>query len=213
MAAMELDKIISLSGLPILAFLLGSIPWGLVIARRITAIDIRKQGSGNIGATNVGRLAGIRLGLLTLILDIFKGSVSVYLAMIVVGTGWRWSEGYISFVALAVFLGHLYPVYLKFNNGGKGVATALGCFFIISPGTSAIIIVIFFLTAWASKRISVGSLIGSAALPAVVCWVTDSIAFCVCALTVAVLIFIRHRENIKRLLSGTEPPFRSKPPC
>jgi glycerol-3-phosphate acyltransferase PlsY len=212
MAATELQKIISVSGLPILAFLLGSIPWDLVIVRRFTAIDIRKQGSGNIGATNVGRLAGIPLGLLTLVLDMFKGSVSVYLAMILIGTEWVWSEGYISFIALAAFLGHLYPVYMKFNNGGKGVATALGCFLIISPGTSAIIIVIFFLSVWASKRVSVGSLIASAALPAAVWLVTDSIAFSVCALTVAVLIYIRHQDNIKRLLSGTEPPFRPKPP-
>jgi glycerol-3-phosphate acyltransferase PlsY len=212
MTATELHKIISVSGLPILAFLLGSIPWGLVIVRRFTAIDIRKQGSGNIGATNVGRLAGIPLGLLTMALDMFKGSVSVYLAMILIGTEWVGSEGYISFIALAAFLGHLYPVYMKFNNGGKGVATALGCFFIISPGASAIIIVIFFLTAWTSKRVSVGSLIASAALPAAVWLVTDSIAFSVCALTVAVLIYVRHQDNIKRLLSGTEPPFRPKPP-
>jgi glycerol-3-phosphate acyltransferase PlsY len=209
---MEMHKIISVSGLPIMAFLLGSIPWGLVIARRFTAIDISKQGSGNIGATNVGRLAGIPLGLLTLALDMFKGSVSVYLAMILIGTEWVWSEGFISFIALAAILGHLYPVYLKFNNGGKGVATALGCFLIISPGASALIIVIFFLIVWASKRVSVGSLVASAALPAAVWLVTDSVAFSVCALTVAVLIYIRHKDNIKRLLSGTEPPFRSKPP-
>jgi glycerol-3-phosphate acyltransferase PlsY len=212
MAATELYKIISVSGLPILVFLLGSIPWGLVIARGFTAIDIRKQGSRNIGATNVARLAGIPLGLLTLVLDMFKGSVSVYLAMILIGTEWGWGEGYISFVALAVFLGHLFPVYTKFKNGGKGVATALGCFLIISPGASAIIIVIFFLSLWAGKRVSVGSLIASAALPAVVWLVTDSIAFSVCALTLAVLIYIRHQDNIKRLLSGTEPPFRPKPP-
>jgi glycerol-3-phosphate acyltransferase PlsY len=209
---MEMHKIISISGLPLVAFLLGSIPWGLVIARRFTTIDIRKQGSGNIGATNVGRLAGIPLGLLTLALDMFKGSVSVYLAMILIGTEWVWSEGYISFIALAAFLGHLYPVYLKFNSGGKGVATALGCFLIISPGASAVIIVIFFLIVWASKRVSLGSLVASAALPAAVWLVTDSIAFSVCALTVAVLIYIRHKDNIKRLLSGTEPPFRPTPP-
>jgi glycerol-3-phosphate acyltransferase PlsY len=212
MAAMELHKIISVSGLPILAFLLGSIPWGLVIVHRFTAIDIRKQGSGNIGATNVGRLAGIPLGLSTLVLDMLKGSVSVYLAIILVGTEWVWSEGYISFIVLAAFLGHLYPIYLKFNKGGKGVATALGCFFIISPGVSAIIIVIFFLTVLVSKRVSVASLLASAALPAAVWLVTDSIAFSVCALTIAVLICIRHQDNIKRLLSGTEPPFRPKPP-
>ena len=113
MAAMELHRIIGLSGLPILAFLLGSIPWGLFIVRRFTAVDIRKQGSGNIGATNVGRLAGIPLGLLTLVLDVSKGSISVYPAMVLMGTEWVWREGYIAFIALAVFLGHLYPLYLK----------------------------------------------------------------------------------------------------
>jgi glycerol-3-phosphate acyltransferase PlsY len=212
MAATELHKIISVGGLPILAFLLGSIPWGLVIVRRFTAIDIKKQGSGNIGATNVGRLAGIPLGLLTLALDMFKGSVSVYLAMILIGTEWVWSEGYISFIALAAFLGHLYPVYMKFNNGGRGVATALGCFLIISPVASAIIIVIFLLSVWTSKRVSVGSLIASAALPVAVWLIMDSIVYSVCALIVAVLIYIRHQDNIKRLLSSTEPPFRTKRP-
>jgi glycerol-3-phosphate acyltransferase PlsY len=192
----QFSKIFILSGLPILTYLLGSVPWGLVITRLFTALDIREQGSGNIGATNVGRMVGIPLGLLTLVLDMFKGSISVYLAMILVGTEWVWSEGYISFIALAAFLGHLYPVYMKFHNGGKGVATALGCFFIISPGASASIIVVFFLTAWASKRVSVASMLASAALPAAVWLVTDSIAFSVCALTVAVLIFIRHQDNI-----------------
>jgi len=212
MAAAKLHKIISLSGLPVLAFLLGSIPWGLIIMHRFTAIDIRQQGSGNIGATNVGRLAGIPLGLLTLVLDMFKGSVSVYLAMILIGPEGVWREGTISFIALAAFLGHLYPVYLKFKSGGKGVATALGCFLIISPGASAIIVVVFSITVWVSKRVSMGSLIGSAALPVAVWLVTDSVAFSVCALTVAVLIWIRHRDNIQRLLSGTEPPFRPPPP-
>jgi glycerol-3-phosphate acyltransferase PlsY len=207
----EFYKILSLFGLPIFAYLLGSVPWALIITRRFTAMDIRKLGSGNIGATNVSRMAGIRLGLLTLVMDVLKGSLPVYLTVKSIGAAGLWGELYLSFVALAAVLGHLYPVYMKFKNGGKGVATGIGCFLIISPAASGIVILVFSVVAWVSKRISAGSLVAAAALPVAVWGMNRSIVSAGCALTIAVFIWIRHKDNIQRLLSGNEPPFRQKP--
>jgi glycerol-3-phosphate acyltransferase PlsY len=208
---LQFFKIFGLCGLPILAYLLGSVPWGLVITRLLTALDIRQQGSGNIGATNVARLAGVPLGLLTLVLDMLKGAVPVLLAIIVIGYEDIWFDAYISLIALAAFGGHLYPVYLKFKGGGKGVATAIGCFIIISPGAGVTAIIIFLITAWTTKRVSAGSLVASAALPIAVWGLNRSMILTGCALIIAVFIYLRHKDNIKRLLSGSEPPFRSKP--
>ncbi|MGD2269179.1 MAG: glycerol-3-phosphate 1-O-acyltransferase PlsY [Desulfobacterales bacterium] len=203
-------KIFSLCGLPILTYLLGSVPWGLVMTRLFSALDIRQQGSGNIGATNVARLAGVPLGLLTLALDMLKGAVPVYLAIILTGQADLLSQAYVSLIALAAFGGHLYPVYLKFKAGGKGVATAIGCFIMISPGAGVMAIIIFLIAAWTSKRVSAGSLVASAALPIAVWGFHRSMILTGCSLTIAVFIYLRHKDNIKRLLSGSEPPFRSK---
>ncbi|MFZ0612229.1 MAG: glycerol-3-phosphate acyltransferase, partial [Desulfobacterales bacterium] len=110
-----------LIGLPLAAYLLGSIPCGLVLTRLFTSVDIRRQGSGNIGATNVRRLAGTPLGLLTLAGDVLKGAVPVYLAAQVDGLEPVVRACFVSTVALAAFSGHLFPLYLKLKGGGKGV--------------------------------------------------------------------------------------------
>ncbi|MGD2187413.1 MAG: glycerol-3-phosphate acyltransferase, partial [Desulfobacterales bacterium] len=115
-------------GLLILAYLLGAIPWGLILARIFAREDIRRKGSGNIGATNVLREAGITPGLLTLAADILKGAIPVYLSLVTFGPADGTGDIYLSAIALAAFLGHLYPLYLKLRDGGKGVATAAGCF-------------------------------------------------------------------------------------
>jgi glycerol-3-phosphate acyltransferase PlsY len=115
-------------GLLVLAYLLGAIPWGLILARIFAREDIRQKGSGNIGATNVTREAGVTPGLLTLAGDIFKGVIPVYLALVAFGPAGGSGDIYLSAVALAAFLGHLYPLYLKFRDGGRGVATAAGSF-------------------------------------------------------------------------------------
>jgi acyl phosphate:glycerol-3-phosphate acyltransferase len=191
--------------LPLIAYLLGSIPWGLVLTRCFAGFDIREQGSGNIGATNVRRLAGNRLGGLTLAGDVLKGWLPVVLAVLVAGgTGW-WGAVYVGLVALCAFAGHLWPVYLGFRDGGKGVATAAGCFLAISPLAVAIALGGFVLVVWLSRRVSVGSLAAAAILPPAVGGLTGSLVPALAAGAVAVMIFARHTDNLRRLAKGTEP--------
>ena len=194
-----------LIGLPILAYLLGSVPWGLVLTRLFTSVDIRRQGSGNIGATNVRRLAGTPLGLLTLGGDLLKGAAPVYLAVNVTGLDPIQQALFVSVVALAAFAGHLFPLYFKLKGGGKGVATAAGCFLIISPMSVLVALIAFLLILGWSRRVSAGSLSAAAVLPAVVWWRTGSPVYCGCAVLMSALIVLRHRDNIHRLLTGGEP--------
>lgn len=194
-----------LFGLPILAYLLGSIPWGLVLTRWFTSIDIRQHGSGNIGATNVSRLAGEPLGLLTLFGDLMKGAVPVHFAAQVVGLDPILHQVFVSVTAIAAFGGHLFPLYLKMKGGGKGVATALGCFIVISPLATALALAAFLVVVWLSRRVSAGSLSAAAVFAPAVWWNLESPIYCVCALLIAVGIFIRHKDNIRRLLNGSEP--------
>ncbi len=191
--------------LPFFAYLLGSIPWGLVLTRMFTSVDIRRHGSGNIGATNVRRLAGPALGALTLAGDVLKGAIPVWLALTITGAGDVQGEIYIAVVAFCAFAGHLYPVYLKFKDGGKGVATAAGCFFIISPAAGIVAILVFIMFVCWVDRVSAGSLAAAAVLPVAVWESSHSTTFTVCAVATTIFIYIRHTDNIKRLLSGTEP--------
>lgn len=202
-----------LVGLPILAYLLGSVPWGLVLTRMFTSVDIRRQGSGNIGATNVRRLAGTPLGLLTLAGDLLKGAAPVYLAANVAGLDPIQQALFVSVVALAAFGGHLFPLYLKLKGGGKGVATAAGCFLVISPMSVLASLIAFLLILGWSGRVSAGSLSAAAVLPAAVWWSLRSPVYCGCAVLMAVLIVLRHRDNIRRLLTGSEPAFNRKSDC
>jgi acyl phosphate:glycerol-3-phosphate acyltransferase len=198
-------KLTFLIGLPILAYLLGSVPWGLVLTRMFTTVDIRRQGSGNIGATNVRRLAGTPLGLLTLAGDLLKGAAPVYLAVNVTGLDPIQQALFVSVVALTAFAGHLFPLYLKLKGGGKGVATAAGCFLVISPMSVLAVLIAFLLILGWSGRVSAGSLSAAAVLPAAVWWRLGSPVYCGCAVLMAVLIVLRHRDNIRRLLNGSEP--------
>ena len=193
-------------GLSVFAYLLGSIPFGLILTKRFASIDIRQKGSKNIGAANVRRVAGTTLGTLTLAGDLLKGAFPVCLAVYAMaGTDNLTGEIYLSIVALSSFLGHLYPVYTKFKGGGKGVATAAGCFIIISPTACIVAMLTFILFVFLSNRVSAGSLSGAAVLPVAVWLTSHSIPLTVCALITAIFIFFRHKDNIKRLLSGTEP--------
>ena len=197
-------------GVILLAYLLGSIPFGLVLTRLFTDIDIRQAGSGNIGTTNVRRLAGNLMGILTLVGDVAKGAVPVALAQSLTAPGLLSQDIFLALVALAAFLGHLFPVYMKMKNGGKGVATAVGCLAVISPLSVLIALGAFLLVAFGSNRVSAGSLASAAALPPAIWWTTNSLAFTICALVMAVGIFFRHSTNIRRLLNGTEPGIRSR---
>ena len=192
--------------LPIFAYLLGSVPWGLILTRLFTPINIRQVGSGNIGATNVGRMAGPGLGILTLSGDILKGAFPVWLAVSMTTPNETWGALYISLVAFAAFSGHLYPVYMKFKDGGKGVATAAGCFGVISPVALIILILVFIMFICWSNRVSLASLAAAAVLPVAIWKATASEIMLGYAVITTIFIYFRHADNIKRLLAGKEPP-------
>jgi glycerol-3-phosphate acyltransferase PlsY len=189
--------------LPFFAYALGSIPWGLVLTRRFTSVDIRSAGSGNIGATNVRRTAGALLGLLTLILDILKGYLPTAAAVAL--SGGPWQEAYAASVAMAAFLGHLYPLYMRGSGGGKGVATAGGCTAALSPTAAGWAVLVFLALVLGTRRVSVGSLAAAAVLPTALWAATGSAVLAVAGGLMAACIILRHRENIRRLLSGREP--------
>ena len=191
--------------LPFFAYLLGSIPWGLVLTRLFTSVDIRRMGSKNIGATNVKRVAGTTWGMLTLAGDTLKGAFPVWLALTIFTPTTIGGQIYVSLVALAAFLGHLFPVYTKFRDGGKGVATAGGCFAVISPLAFVVAILVFIMIICWFDRVSAASLAAAATLPTAVWKTTGSGVITGCAAIIALFIFFRHADNIKRLIAGTEP--------
>jgi glycerol-3-phosphate acyltransferase PlsY len=201
---------IFLWGFPIFAYLLGSIPWGIVFTRLYSSVDIKRQGSGNIGATNVRRVAGPTLGLLTFTGDVLKGAVPVYLALRFALQNQGVNDLFLSVVSLAAFFGHLYPLFMKFKSGGKGVATTAGCFVILAPLACLMALSAFIIFLLLSRRVSAGSLAAGIVLPIAVWFATNSWGITAAAATMSVFIFMRHTENIKRLISGTEPKFKDK---
>jgi glycerol-3-phosphate acyltransferase PlsY len=182
----------------IFAYLLGSIPTGLVLSRALAGKDPRQQGSRNIGATNVMRTAGKALGIITLLGDVLKGLIPVAIALWLVKDDY-WVAG----TGLAAFLGHCFPLYLRFK-GGKGVATALGIFLPLAP-LAVVFDIFFFAGVVATSRIvSVGSLLGAAAMPVLIWLLGYPLPSVILGICVAVLIIYRHKENIQRLLAGGE---------
>ncbi len=179
------------------AYLVGSIPIGVLLAR-LKGKDPRKVGSGNIGATNVMRSAGKMLGILTLLGDVLKGFIPTFIAI-------RLGEPVlvIALVGLAVFSGHLFPVFLKFK-GGKGVATGAGVFLAIHPLVILISFIIFVIVFLIWKYVSLGSLVGTAVIPLLFVLLKAPLEYIFFSLLIACCVFIKHKENIKRLLAGTE---------
>jgi glycerol-3-phosphate acyltransferase PlsY len=192
-------------GLTAFAYVLGSIPWGVVLTRFFTSVDVRRQGSGNIGATNVSRVAGSTLGLLTFTGDVLKGAVPVYLALNFARHNPLISDHLPVVVALAAFFGHLYPLFLKFKNGGKGVATCAGCFVVLVPVACLAALLAFIVLSFLTRRVSPGSLAAAVVLPVAVWFSVQAVLITVGAAIMSIFIFIRHADNIKRLISGTEP--------
>ncbi len=180
------------------AYLLGSVPTGVVVARLLGATDPRAAGSGNIGATNVGRTLGRKWGAVTMLGDALKGLVPTAWAVAVLHSPWA-----IAPVALAAFLGHLYPIYLRFQ-GGKGIATALGVFLVLAPGPLLVAAALFAALVWRWRMVSLGSLGAAAALPICLALTGHPLATVLLALAVGALTFWKHRGNIERLLDGTE---------
>lgn len=180
-----------------LGYLLGSIPFGLVITRALGLGDLRQIGSGNIGATNVLRTGNKGAALATLLLDSGKGAAAVLIARHFAGQDAALLAG------AAAFLGHVFPVWLGFK-GGKGVATFLGTL-IALDWTLGLAVCVIWLVAAALTRISSLSALVAAGCAPLIGWLLDGPKIAAIALFMAALIFIRHRANISRLLNGTEP--------
>lgn len=178
-----------------LGYLLGSIPFGVILTRLFGAGDLRKIGSGNIGATNVLRTGRKGLAAATLLGDALKGTVAVLVA-------WRWGENVALAAAAGAFVGHLFPVWLGFK-GGKGVATFLGCLLPVSPPAGLAFAAIWLATAFAMRYSSLSALVASAATPLVLLLLGRGFAAALFAALAAVLWW-KHRENIARLRAGTE---------
>lgn len=193
--------------IPIAAYLLGSIPFGLLLTKALGRGDVRKVGSGNIGATNVARAAGLLAGIFTLVLDLAKGAGAVWLAEKLSNDSATW----MMVAAFAVLLGHCFPVWLKFN-GGKGVATAAGIFLVLSPLACLAAIILFLLVVIFWKYVSLGSVSAAAAMPLVIylLWApghAPPLVITIGTLAVCVLVIYKHRGNLRRLVEGTEPRF------
>lgn len=186
----------------LLAYLIGAIPCGIVLTRLFGKEDIRQAGSGNIGATNVYRVAGRGLGIATLIGDALKGVLPTLFAAQSVG----FSPAQVALIAAATFLGHLYPVYLGFK-GGKGVATALGIFLVLSPLAVLVAFAVFAGVLWKWRYISLGSISAAAIIPWLVLLFEGSVWLFVAALFIAAMVIVRHRANIERLRNGNENTF------
>src|SRR5216683_1427967 len=193
--------------IPFAAYLLGSIPFGLLLAKLFGGMDVRKVGSGNIGATNVARVVGPLAGTLTLIFDTAKGTAAVWLAGRVTNESATW----MMIAAFVVLLGHCFTVWLKFK-GGKGVATALGVFLALCPlaAVSALLLFILCVACW--RYVSLGSVAAAAAMPLLIYFLwaphhAPPIIIDVGTLAIALLVIYKHDGNLQRLVEGTEPQF------
>jgi acyl phosphate:glycerol-3-phosphate acyltransferase len=194
--------------LVVLGYLSGSVPYGVILARLFLGVDVRKVGSGNIGATNVARAGGgKKLGVLVVVLDAAKAMVPIAVAQRLFSDS-PGGDLWVMAVAIAAFVGHLFPVWIGFR-GGKGVATGLGIFAVLAPW-AAVGGFVAYLVAYLSTRISsIGSLAGTT-----VCMLGGFATYGArnpipwAGLAIAVLIFVRHRENIGRLVRGEEKRMR-----
>lgn len=182
----------------ILAYLIGSIPFGLLLAKVMAKTDPRFAGSGNIGATNMLRLNGKWAGALTLLLDAFKGIAAILLAQQL-----TYNPNIIFYAGLAAFLGHLYPAWLKFK-GGKGIATGIAVMSFWNITSGLMIILTFAVVLFWKRYVSLAALAAAALAPIFVLFVGGSSTYLVVTIIMAVLIFIRHQQNIRNLRSGQE---------
>ena len=201
-----------------MTYRLGSIPFGLVLGRVFCNVDIRKAGSGNVGATNVARLCGSKWGVLTLLLDAAKGAAPVALALYVLPHYWpeifpgKSLAGFVSFTALAVLAGHLYSIFLKFK-GGKAVATTVGVYLVLLPVHLIIAAVLCIVVIRRWGFVSLGSITLVCAMPALLVlsgMFTRDFSYFLLSVCIAVLVVYSHRGNIVRLMSGYEQPWQKR---
>jgi glycerol-3-phosphate acyltransferase PlsY len=202
----------------VMAYLLGSIPFGYLLVRIFRGEDIRLTGSGNIGATNVARSGAKGLGIATLVLDALKGALAVWLAAALAGSKYNLCGDFIqhpcapalrlmSLAALFAVLGHVFPVWLRFK-GGKGVATALGVFCILFPKAILLALAVFILIVAITRYVSLGSILGAITFPVAAYFLqrTDAVSLLL-ASSVSLIVILKHHQNISRLLAGTESRF------
>jgi glycerol-3-phosphate acyltransferase PlsY len=188
------------------AYFIGAIPFGFLLVKWKTGDDIRASGSGNIGATNVLRTTGWAAGAATLILDIAKGYVAVWLAGYLTGSSELWMPA----AALAVMAGHAFPVFLG-GKGGKAVASFVGAYLCLTPIPLLATLVVFAVMVAATRHISVGSIAGAGAFPLAVWLISHPpLPFTAAAIVSGAFIVYRHRENMERLRAGSENVFSLK---
>jgi len=186
------------------AYLLGSVPFGLLLTKLLSHRDPRDYGSGNIGATNAMRTGGRLVGALTLLADMTKGLMPVLLALLAGLT-----ESWIAVIAVATFLGHLFPVYLGFR-GGKGVATMLGVMLPWQPLAAGSSILIWMILMKITHYVSLSSILAALLLPLLIAWTGGSAPALLVGMVFASLVTLKHADNIKRLMNGTEPSTRKE---
>ena len=182
----------------ILSYLIGSIPTGFILGKA-AGVDVRTAGSGNIGATNVARVMGKGSGILTLIADVAKGFLPALVARQMAFT-----DTEVAVVGAAAFLGHLFPVFLKFR-GGKGVATAFGVLLVLAPQAMWVPLVVFIAAVVVSRTVSLGSICAAVAAPLALWFFSYPMPLTALAFFLGAFVIARHRANIKRLLAGSEP--------
>jgi len=195
--------------LVIVGYLIGSIPFGLVLGICL-GVDVRTAGSGNIGATNVNRLLGRKMGAITLLADAGKAVLPMLAATKILGDSSS-VQFWVAATGGAAFLGHLYPIYLKFR-GGKGVATALGIFFYLQPWALTLCIAVFVAVVRIWGYVSLGSLTAAALMPILVYCLEGPGHKLYLAAVVAALIWFKHTDNIRRLINHEENSVRKKIP-
>ena len=197
----------TLFAIPVAAYLLGSIPFGVILSRLFGGTDVRKAGSGNIGATNVARVAGPLAGILTLILDAGKGAAAVLFA----GRFSNDNATWMMIAGLTALVGHCFPVWLKFK-GGKGVATAAGVFAALCPLACLAAVILFLLVVIFWRYVSLGSISAAAAMPLLIYFLwaprhAPPLVVTIGTLLIAALIIYKHDGNLQRLVEGVEPKF------
>lgn len=184
--------------IPLAAYLLGSVPVAFLLARRTYGVDVRVLGSGNVGAANVLRTTSVPLAVVVALLDFGKGSAAVWLAGELGGHGSARAAA-----GVAAVLGHIYPVWLGFR-GGKGVAVAAGVFGVLAPVAAIMAAAVFTIVVWATRYISLGSLMAAVALPPLVDATGAATPVTYAAAVTAAAIVFRHRGNLRRLVNRTE---------
>jgi glycerol-3-phosphate acyltransferase PlsY len=197
----------TLISIPAAAYLLGSIPFGLVLGKLFGSADVREAGSGNIGATNVARVAGPLAGVLTLLLDAAKGALAIVLAARLSDQSSTW----MMIAGLCALVGHCFPIWLGFR-GGKGVATAAGVFLVLCPPAFLGATMLFLLVVAYWRFVSLGSIAAAAAMPLLIYFLwaphhAPPYAVTFGSLAAALLIVYKHDANIQRLVQGDEPKF------